>query len=77
MQIKLWIFPEGTRHNTGEIHPFKKGAFHVAIRSQLPILPVVYSSYYFLSAEEKRFDAGKHSILCSIAERVEKKRDLN
>lgn len=58
-QIKLWIFPEGTRHNTGEIHPFKKGAFHVAIRSQLPILPVVFSSYYFLSAEEKRFDSGK------------------
>ncbi|XP_020288132.1 1-acyl-sn-glycerol-3-phosphate acyltransferase alpha isoform X1 [Pseudomyrmex gracilis] len=58
-KIKLWIFPEGTRHNTGEIHPFKKGAFHVAIRSQLPILPVVYSSYYFLSAEEKRFDAGR------------------
>lgn len=59
LQIKLWIFPEGTRHNTGEIHPFKKGAFHVAIRSQLPILPVVFSSYYFLSAEEKRFDSGK------------------
>ncbi|XP_072765167.1 1-acyl-sn-glycerol-3-phosphate acyltransferase alpha isoform X2 [Anoplolepis gracilipes] len=58
-KIKLWIFPEGTRHNTGEIHPFKKGAFHVAIRSQLPILPVVFSSYYFLSAEEKRFDSGR------------------
>lgn len=61
LQIKLWIFPEGTRHNTGEIHPFKKGAFHVAITSQLPILPVVFSSYYFLSAEEKRFDSGKKS----------------
>ncbi|KAG7197869.1 hypothetical protein KM043_001680 [Ampulex compressa] len=58
-KIKLWIFPEGTRHNTGEIHPFKKGAFHVAISSQLPILPVVFSSYYFLSAEEKRFDTGR------------------
>lgn len=58
-QIKLWIFPEGTRHNTGQIHPFKKGAFHVAINSQLPILPVVFSSYYFLSSEEKRFDSGK------------------
>lgn len=58
-QIKLWIFPEGTRRNTGEIHPFKKGAFHVAIRSQLPILPVVFSSYCFLSAKEKRFDSGE------------------
>ncbi|KZC13289.1 1-acyl-sn-glycerol-3-phosphate acyltransferase alpha [Dufourea novaeangliae] len=58
-KIKLWIFPEGTRHNTGEIHPFKKGAFHVAITSQLPILPVVFSSYYFLSSKEKRFDSGQ------------------
>ncbi|XP_076293148.1 1-Acylglycerol-3-phosphate O-acyltransferase 1 isoform X1 [Lasioglossum baleicum] len=58
-KIKLWIFPEGTRHNTGEIHPFKKGAFHVAIASQLPILPVVFSSYYFLSSKEKRFDSGR------------------
>ncbi|XP_066587088.1 1-acyl-sn-glycerol-3-phosphate acyltransferase alpha [Prorops nasuta] len=58
-KIKLWIFPEGTRRNTGEIHPYKKGAFHVAISSQLPILPVVFSSYYFLSKEEKRLDSGR------------------
>ncbi|XP_017887337.1 1-acyl-sn-glycerol-3-phosphate acyltransferase alpha isoform X2 [Ceratina calcarata] len=58
-KIKLWIFPEGTRHNTGYIHPFKKGAFHVAVNSQLPILPVVFSSYYFLSSKEKRFDSGR------------------
>lgn len=43
--IKLWVFPEGTRRNTGEIHEFKKGAFHVAIQCQVPILPVVFSSY--------------------------------
>ncbi|EFN81394.1 1-acyl-sn-glycerol-3-phosphate acyltransferase alpha [Harpegnathos saltator] len=58
-KVKLWIYPEGTRRNTGEIHPFKKGAFHVAIKSQVPILPVVFSSYYFLSAAEKRFDTGR------------------
>ncbi|XP_046739724.1 1-acyl-sn-glycerol-3-phosphate acyltransferase alpha isoform X2 [Diprion similis] len=58
-KIKLWVFPEGTRHNTGEIHSFKKGAFHVAISSQLPILPVVFSSYYFLSAKDRRFDPGR------------------
>lgn len=58
-QIKLWVFPEGTRHNTGDIHPFKKGAFHLAITSQLPILPVVYSQYYFLDEKNRRFDHGK------------------
>lgn len=73
-QVKLWIFPEGTRHNTGEIHPFKKGAFHMAIRSQLPILPVVFSSYYFLSAEEKRFDSGKKPWWSLIAKVTRKNR---
>ncbi|KAK2584649.1 hypothetical protein KPH14_006996 [Odynerus spinipes] len=64
-KFKLWIFPEGTRHNTGEVHPFKKGAFHAAINAQLPILPVVFSSYYFLSNEEKRFDSG-HIVITTL-----------
>lgn len=59
-KIKLWIFPEGTRRNTGDLHPFKKGAFHVAIDAQLPILPVVFSSYRrFLDDKNKRLDSGK------------------
>lgn len=59
-RIKLWIFPEGTRRATREIHEFKKGAFHVAISSQLPILPVVYSSYTpFLDKKGKKFDSGR------------------
>ncbi|XP_043801507.1 1-acyl-sn-glycerol-3-phosphate acyltransferase beta-like isoform X2 [Apis laboriosa] len=59
-KMKLLIFPEGTRRNNGEIHAFKKGAFYIAIRNQLPIIPVVFSSYYnFLSNEEKRFDSGR------------------
>lgn len=59
-KIKLWIFPEGTRRNTGHLHPFKKGAFHVAIDAQIPILPVVFSSYgTFLDDKNKRLDSGK------------------
>lgn len=59
-KIKLWIFPEGTRRNTGLLHPFKKGAFHVAIDAQLPILPVVFSSYRtFLDDQNKHFNSGK------------------
>lgn len=65
-QIKLWIFPEGTRRNTGEIHLFKKGAFHVAINAQLPILPVVYSSYYFMSKVERKLDSGKRTLVLGI-----------
>lgn len=57
---KLMIFPEGTRRNTGEIHAFKKGAFRAAIYAQVPIMPVVNSSYKsFLNAEEKKFESGE------------------
>jgi 1-acyl-sn-glycerol-3-phosphate acyltransferase len=34
------VFPEGTRSRTGELLPFKKGAFLVAIRAQAPMVPV-------------------------------------
>jgi len=40
----VWIFPEGTRNEDSEgngLLPFKKGAFHVAIESGAPIVPVV------------------------------------
>ncbi len=37
------VFPEGTRSRTGELLPFKKGAFLVALRAQAPIVPVAIS----------------------------------
>lgn len=36
----VWIAPEGTRSLSGQLLPFKKGAFYLAFEAGLPILPV-------------------------------------
>jgi 1-acyl-sn-glycerol-3-phosphate acyltransferase len=37
----LLFFPEGTRSRTGDIGPFQRGAFRLAVEYALPIQPVV------------------------------------
>lgn len=37
----VMIFPEGTRSPDGKLRPFMDGAFRVAIKAQVPVLPVV------------------------------------
>src|SRR5262249_31328150 len=37
----LVVFPEGTRSRDGRLRDFKKGAFVLAIRAGLPVVPIV------------------------------------
>lgn len=37
----VMFFPEGTRSRTGNLGKFTNGAFHLAIREQVPVLPLV------------------------------------
>lgn len=34
------VFPEGTRTRTGELQPFKKGAFVLALKAGVPVVPM-------------------------------------
>ncbi len=45
-KLSIWILPEGTRSKGKGLLPFKKGPFHLAIDSGLPIIPVAISSYH-------------------------------
>jgi len=50
LKISLWMFPEGTRtssENPGML-PLKKGGFHLAIQSGIPIIPIVTANYWRL-----------------------------
>lgn len=38
------VFVEGTRAMPGELLPFKKGAFHLALQTEAPIIPVVFKN---------------------------------
>ncbi|XP_071431227.1 1-acyl-sn-glycerol-3-phosphate acyltransferase alpha-like [Pithys albifrons albifrons] len=58
--LRVLIFPEGTRNHGGSMLPFKRGAFQLAVKAQVPIIPVVFSSYNsFYNQKEKRFTPGK------------------
>uniref|UniRef100_A0A3Q3VWQ1 1-acyl-sn-glycerol-3-phosphate acyltransferase n=1 Tax=Mola mola TaxID=94237 RepID=A0A3Q3VWQ1_MOLML len=71
-QIRLWVFPEGTRNQRGDLLPFKKGAFHLAVQAQVPIVPVVFSSYSnFYLRKEKQFKSG--TIRLKILPKIETK----
>ncbi|NXE96682.1 PLCA acyltransferase, partial [Menura novaehollandiae] len=61
--LRVLIFPEGTRSHGGSMLPFKRGAFQLALKAQVPIIPVVLSSYNsFYNQKEKRFTPGKMII---------------
>lgn len=58
-QTKIWLFPEGTRNkNYNTLLPFKKGAFNIAVAAQVPIIPVLFSPYYFINSQKYIFNKG-------------------
>ncbi|XP_015263304.1 PREDICTED: 1-acyl-sn-glycerol-3-phosphate acyltransferase alpha [Gekko japonicus] len=61
--VRVWVFPEGTRNHSGSMLPFKRGAFHLAVQAQVPVIPIVMSSYRdFYSKKERRFTTGRCTV---------------
>lgn len=47
------VFPEGTRSRTGELLPFKLGAFRIARDTGLPLIPAVLHGAYALQRPDE------------------------
>lgn len=61
----LFMFPEGTRSYsaTPTLLPFKKGAFHLAVQAQIPIVPLVVSNTSNLySLKSFEFNRGEINV---------------
>lgn len=59
----VWIFPEGTRNHGNAMAKFKRGAFIIAIKAQVPIIPMISKPLRpILDVRSKRAPGGQHEI---------------
>jgi lysophosphatidate acyltransferase len=42
--LSIFVWPEGTRSRDGRLRSFKKGPFHLALATKLPIVPMVIAN---------------------------------
>ena len=59
--ISVMIFPEGTRSKDGKMLPFKDGAFTLAIRAGVPVLPVALAGTYAMRPKHSRWFGKAHA----------------
>jgi 1-acyl-sn-glycerol-3-phosphate acyltransferase len=58
--MPLFVFPEGGRTPTGELQSFLSGAAYLAIRAQMPLIPIALSGVYdLLPIHTRHFYPGK------------------
>jgi 1-acyl-sn-glycerol-3-phosphate acyltransferase len=70
--ISIGIFAEGTRARDGELLPFKKGAFHLAMQTETAIVPVVIKNTDYLMGKKKGI-ANAGTISLYLLEPIETK----
>jgi putative phosphoserine phosphatase/1-acylglycerol-3-phosphate O-acyltransferase len=61
--LSIMIAPEGTRLDTTEVGPFKKGPFRIAMAAGIPIVPIVIHNAEVVAARDSStFNAGKVDV---------------
>jgi 1-acyl-sn-glycerol-3-phosphate acyltransferase len=62
--VPLFVFPEGGRTLTGKLKPFLSGAAYLAIRAQVPLIPIALSGVYkLLPIHTRHFYPGKLKLI--------------
>lgn len=59
--ISIMMFPEGTRSKDGALLPFKDGAFSLAIRAQVPVLPIALTGTREMRPKHSRWFGKAHA----------------
>lgn len=62
--VHMAVFPEGTRSPDGRLLPFKKGPFHLAMESGVPVLPVsIYGTEKMMGKGTMKIKPGKVTVV--------------
>lgn len=68
--MPLFVFPEGGRTLSGELQPFLSGAAYLAIRAQVPLIPIALSGVYdLLPMHTRHFYPGELTL--NVGEPIE------
>jgi 1-acyl-sn-glycerol-3-phosphate acyltransferase len=67
----VMMFPEGTRSRTGELQPFKPGAFALALDTGVPLLPVVLDGSAQALPKRGWVLHGRHVITVEVLPEIE------
>jgi 1-acyl-sn-glycerol-3-phosphate acyltransferase len=65
-RASVLLFVEGTRSEDGKLQPFKRGAFHLAARAGVPVIPLtINGSYTIVPKHSLRIRPGTVDLMLS------------